>query len=335
MRRHGRGRRGGWLCAGVLVVGGCAGSESSEPEVLLPLVDVAPGETVGLLASEDDDTRYVEWLNRVDGAVRRVDIDADDINIETMANIDVGTIDDDQRGLLGQAAIGDRRFVSWTRPESFELDVGELFDDGSLRVIWTAGESGDGAIGGVLQTTDSELLLLGLGRNTAWDAQDGIGGALLALDPDGDIDQTESIISTGYTNPWAFVSVDGPGAIGEVWVADNAAGPDPDDETRDDVERIGRADLVTDRNEMDEVDWPGRAPSAMVELSDGRLGICGFLDNELRAYEIVAGSDPQRPRLERAGTIMPCLSGAAVFADGTIVTVAQTDDGMALHILRS
>ena len=50
---------------------------------------------------------------------------------------------------------------------------------------------------------------------------------------------------------------------------------------------------------MDEVDWPGRAPAAMVELPDGRIGICGFLDNELRAYDIVDNT------LERAGTIMP------------------------------
>ena len=31
---------------------------------------------------------------------------------------------------------------------------------------------------------------------------------------------------------------------------------------------------------------------------------------------------------------MPCLTGAAVFDDGTVVTIAQTDDGMTLQILR-
>ena len=71
----------------------------------------------------------------------------------------------------------------------------------------------------------------------------------------------------------------------------------------------------------------------MVELPDGRIGICGFLDNELRAYDIVDGATPV-PTLERAGTIMPCNTGVAVFDDGTIVTAAQTESGESLQILR-
>ena len=189
--------------------------------------------------------------------------------------------------------------------------------------MWSAGQAGGGAIGGVLGQRDGQVVL-GLGRNTEWDADSGVGGAILLIDPDGSNGQEAEAISVGYTNPWAFTATDD----GGIWVADNAAGPDPDDESRDDVERIGRADLEADRNEMSEVEWAGRAPAAMVELPDGRIGICGFLDNELRAYDIVDIT------LERAGTIMPCLTGAAVFDDGTVVTVAQTDEGMTLQILR-
>ena len=72
----------------------------------------------------------------------------------------------------------------------------------------------------------------------------------------------------------------------------------------------------------------------MVELPDGRIGICGFLDNELRAYEVVDSDAGEATELERAGTIMPCNLGVAVFDDGTIVTLAQTDTGETLQILR-
>jgi len=305
--------------AATLALAAC-GSDKAASVRIVPLGEAGPGESVGLLATEADGTRYVEWLDRLDGTILRLDIDSD-APIETVASLPVGT-DGEQRGLLGQVTIDGRRFLSWTQPETFELVVGELLPDGSQRIVWSAGAAGGGAIGGVLGQRDGQIVL-GLGRNTEWDAESGTGGAILLIDPDGTPDQQAEELSVGYTNPWAFTAT----ADGSVWVADNAAGPDPDDESRDDVERIGRADLQPDRNEMDEVDWPGRAPAAMVELPDGRIGICGFLDNELRAYDIADDT------LERAGTIMPCLTGAAVFDDGTVATIAQTDTGMALHLL--
>ncbi len=313
-----------WLTlalAGALTLAAC-NPDDGESLRIISLGDAAPGESVGLIANESDGTRYAEWLDRLDGTVRRLDLDDSDASIETVASVQVGT-DGEQQGLLGQVVIDGRRYAAWTQPATSELVVGELLPDGSQRIVWSAGEAGGGAIGGVLDTLDGQIVL-GLGRNTEWDADSGVGGAILLIDPDGSVGQEAEAISVGYTNPWAFTATND----GSLWVADNAAGPDPDDESRDDVERIGRADLQPDRNEMDEVPWPGRAPSAMVELPDGRIGICGFLDNELRAYEIVDDT------LERAGTIMPCLTGVAVFDDGTIATIAQTDDGMALHLLR-
>lgn len=316
----------------------CGADGPAEPEVLVDLPDASPGETVGLVARESaDGARAVEWIDRTSAQISRLEIDDPEAQIESFVALPVGPdgevsdpSDGDQRGVLGHALIDGRRFVSWTRPGSFELVVGELLADGSQRIVWSAGEAGDGAIGGVLQATDDDALLIGIGRNTQWDTATGLGGAILRLDPDAEPDQSETTISTGYTNPWAYTPVDG----GAIWVADNAAGPDPDDPSRDDVERIGRADLQPDRNEMDAAAPPERAPAAMVELSDDRVGICGFLDNALVAYDPIdtdAGTDTG---LRPGDTIMPCTTGAVVFEDGTVVTAGQTDSGEALFILR-
>ena len=307
----------------------CGDGDPSEPEVLLDLPNAGSGQTVGLAAVEPPDgIRTIEWVDRLDGTVQRLDIDASDPSADTVHTLDVGT-DGEQRGLLGQVVFDGRRFVSWTRPDSFELVVGEILPDGDQRIVWSAGEAGGGAIGGVLDEREGQIVL-GLGRNTEWDRDSAVGGAILLIDPSGSPDQQPEELSIGYTNPWAFTAT----ADGSVWVADNAAGPDPDDETRDDVERIGRADVEDDRNDMAEIAGRGRAPAAMVELADGRIGICGFLDNELRAYDVVDTELGPATGLEPAETVMPCNTGAAVFDDGTIVTVAQTDDGESLVVLR-
>ena len=310
------------------VLASCTGGGAAEPEQLLDFPDTTPGAVVGLIAVENGDTRTIEWVDRLEGTIRRLDIDDDDATASTVANIEIG-IDGEQRGLLGQVIIGGRRFAAWTRPVDlvgdFELVVGEVIEGASGDIVWSGGRAGSGAIGGVLGELDGQILL-GLGRNTGWDTDTGVGGAFLSIDPDGPADQEGIALSVGYTNPWAFTVT----ASGQVWFADNAAGPDPDDPDVDDIERIGRADLIEDRNDVARIGELGRAPTAMIELPDGRLGICGFLDNELRAYSITDDG----LSLERAGTIMPCLTSAAIFDDGTIVTAAQSNDGETLQILR-
>lgn len=303
---------------------------TSEPEVLIEFDDAAPGSLVGLIAVDGPDGRTVEWIDRLGGTIHRVDVD-DPTAPETVTAIPVGT-DGEQRGLLGQVVIDGRRFATWTQPADavgdFEIVVGEVTEGGAGDIVWSGGRSGSGAVGGVLRELDGQILL-GVGRNTGWDADTGVGGAILQIDPSGPAGQDGVALSVGYTNPWAFTVTE----AGEIWFADNAAGPDPDDPTVDDVERIGRADLLDDRNDAPEAEAPARAPTSMVELPDGRIGICGFLDNELRAYEVV-DTDADGPTLERAGTIMSCNLGVAVFDDGTIVTLAQGDTGETLQILR-
>lgn len=308
-------------------VASCSGDDSGAIDIV-DLGDVGPGEVVGLTAVESEVGRFADVIDRLDGTIRRIDIDDPDAGFTILATIPVST-DGAQRGLLGQVVIGDVRYAAWTQPDTLELVVGEVVDDAPARIIWSGGRAGAGAIGGVLSELDGRILL-GLGRNTGWDAETNAGGALLVIDTAGTADQDGVPLSVGYTNPWAFTITES----GDVWVADNAAGPDPDDAGVDDIERIGRGDLVTNRNDIPRIDDLGRAPTSMVELPDGRIGICGFLDNQLRAYEVTDTDAGERTRLERAGTIMPCNLGAAVYSDGTIVTLAQADSGETLQIRR-
>lgn len=162
---------------------------------------------------------------------------------------------------------------------------------------------------------------------------------MVSLDPNGPPDQQPAILSDGYTNPFAFVTVDG-----AVWVADNAVG--------DDVEHIGRADLA-DRSRHTPTGAAPRAPSAMVSLDDGRLAVCGFLDGQLLPWSpdnrsvdatpvatnpvdttpatpapdpVTAADDTTVPpgSTGYGPSLGPCRTGAATLADGSIVTVTDT-----------
>ncbi|MFK8024475.1 MAG: hypothetical protein AB8G26_10990 [Ilumatobacter sp.] len=322
------GSLGGLL--GVLLFGlfaaGCS-DEPSSPRTLFSLGDASPGAVVSLRDAGDG---VVEWVEREAGRIMSLDTDADGAAASIVAELDVAT-DGQQWGLLSTLLLDDgRRFAAWTMStggDEADLVVGELVDGETPRLVWNAGSVGSGGIGGVMDVLDGRLLI-GLGQNVEWTNDNANDGAFVSLDPDGDVDQAPIPIGDGYINPWAFVVVDDT----EVWVADNAAGPDADDPDADDVERIGRADL-DDRGDMARSTEPDRAPAAMIELDDGRLGICGFLDNELRAYEIVDADTGARSELERAGTIMSCNTAAVALDDGTLITTATTDDGEALQIL--
>jgi hypothetical protein len=139
-------------------------------------------------------------------------------------------------------------------------------------------------------------MVVGLGELVA---DPDLAGKILALDPDGPVEQTPTIISGGWHNPFAFVIRDG-----VVIVADNA--PEGVDE------RLGTAALPESAQ---------RAPSAAVLTPDGRIGVCGYLDREMRAYTL--GADGT---VERAGTIVKagCATGAAAIGDGRYVITDET-----------
>ncbi|MFT4656303.1 MAG: hypothetical protein ACI8V4_000464 [Ilumatobacter sp.] len=226
-----------------------------------------------MTAVESDDGRFADVADPLDGTIRRLDIDDPNAWFTTPATIPVGT-DGAQRGPLGQVIIDDVRYATWTQPETLELVVGkvvgDVVSDAQTLIVWSGGRAGDGAIGGALGELDGQILL-GLGRNIGWEAETDAGGALLVIDPASNANQNVIPLSVGYINPWAFTVTQS----GEVWVADNT--------DVDDIERLGRGDPISNCNNPSQIGGPGRAATLVIELRDRRIGICGFLDNELRA----------------------------------------------------
>jgi hypothetical protein len=296
---------------------------TAAPRVLIELTDSAPGDVIALRAGDagEADGTTIEWIDRRAGTIRAVAIPDDGARtpeelideITTLATVDVST-EGEQRGLLGHTVIDGVRYAAWTEPDTNHLLVGEVgADASSVRIVWDGGGTAGGAVGGHLEASADGRLILGIGQLTDWAKANG-SGAMARLDPAGPPDQEPVVLSDGYTNPFAFAVVDGE----EVWVADNAVG--------DDVERIGRGDLEA-RDRHTATGQAPRAPSAIVALADGRLGVCGFLDGRLLAW-----------RTGDAGYsdgLGPCLTGAATLRDGRVVTVAANPggDGTALLLL--
>jgi hypothetical protein len=322
--------------AGLMTVSGCSddgsdgASERAEASAadagtdmvrtLLRLSDARPGEVIALRAGPvtDEGRLTVEWIDRLEGTIRSVSVPDEGTatveDVATLARVEVGT-DGEQRGLLGHAVIDGVRYAAWTDRATDHLLVGEvqrLDDDAGFsgRIVWDAGGTAGGAVGGHLAATVDGLLVLGIGQLTDW-AQDHGSGALLLLDPAGPPDQEPSVLSEGYINPFAFVVVGD-----EVWVADNAVG--------EDTERIGRAG-PGGRDELARSDVDPRAPSAVVALPGGNYGVCGFLDGDLRSWTPTgdAGSDGSY-----GDSLGPCLTGATELDDGSIATA--TADGLVL-----
>lgn len=296
---------------GVAALTGCS-SDPSEPaggttRTVVEFENAQPGDLIALRAG-DTDPSVVEWIDRRAGRIRRIDVD-EPATITVLASIDVGT-DGEQRGLLGHTEVDGVRYAAWTDPDTGHLLIGALRvvgSDGATatvdRIVWDAGGTAGGAVGGHLAATDDGALILGIGQLTDWAKGHG-SGAMLRLDPSGPPDQEPEVLSDGYTNPFAFV------VVGEqLWVADNAVG--------DDTERIGSIDLTpgarrTDRSDLDLSDADPRAPSAIIALPDGDMAVCGFLDAQLRRWSVESSGYGE--------PLGPCLTGTVALPDGTIVT---------------
>ena len=292
---------------GIAGLSSCASDPSEKAGAIarpiVELTDSQPGDLIALRA-DDSDPSIVEWIDRRAGTIRSIDVD-EPATVTVLASIDVGT-DGEQRGLLGHTMIDGVRYAAWTDPDTEHLLVGALTNAvpaGVDRVVWDAGGTAGGAVGGHLGATRDGALILGIGQLTDW-AKDHGSGAMLQLDPLGLPNQEPAVLSDGYINPFAF-AVDGD----QLWVADNAVG--------DDTERVGPIDLGDGSTRIDRSDLAAtgaepRAPSAVVALDDGTVAVCGFLDGQLRRWATVP--------LGYGDALGPCLTGATALSNGTIVT---------------
>lgn len=221
---------------------------------------------------------------------------------------------DGQRGLLGLAVRGrlagdDDVYASWTRASDGRLVVGRVIGD-EPGLVWEGPVSTDVANGGTLAFRGGELLI-GVGELQDPEAVDdpaSPNGKILALDPDGVPDQEPTVVASGFHNPFALTVV-----AGEVWVADNAPG--------DAAETLWRIRTDGDAQTL-ELDGK-RAPSGLAVTSGPELLLCGFVSQRVERIAV-----PDTGITAPAGGVddLPCATGVAVLADGSIV--AATVDAL-------
>jgi hypothetical protein len=200
-----------------------------------------------------------------------------------------------QRGLLSLAADGTRVYASWTTPGG-RLVVGRL-RAGAPRIVWIGPRTTTLANGGHLALAPDGRLVIGVGDRQS---PHGAVGAMLSLDPGGPAGQRPRVLSTGWSNPFAFAFT----PDGRLWVADNAPG--------ERGERLARGDLGRPR---EVTGLPrGTAPSGLVALPGGDLALCGFRSGRLDRYRLRASG-----RWVRVGTISgDCRYGVARLSDGRL-----------------
>ena len=278
------------VLVGVVLVTGCGDDGPPAGDVLV--ADI--GEVAALAPLPDGGLRYGV---RLTGVVYEVDADGE---VTELASVAVGA--EGQRGLLGLAVDdSDRTFAAWTATDG-RLLVGQVAP-GPERIVWRGPPSTELGNGGHLLVAPDGSLVLGVG-----DLQDPgaagdpttPNGKLLRLDPDGRGRQTPEVLSSGYTNPFAFAF----SPAGALWVFDNA--------TRDDPERLVRGDqsgaepALAQRAEM--------APSGLAALSDDALVVCGYLSRTLERIVLRADGTAERT----AVLAEPCAMGTAALADGRV-----------------
>ncbi len=305
----------------VLIVGswslaGCGGDdESAIPELEAAVqaqqpaaLAVAPGGT--LLFGE-----------RLTGHVFGLAAPYDAGTPQDVTTVAVTGSERDQRGLLSLAVDGNGVvYASYTRAEDGRLVVAEIArvgGDGAVapvetRLLWVGPESAERANGGhVVAAPDGNVVvgvgdLLDAGRV---DDPEAPNGKLLALDPAGPADQQAAVLSGDWNNPFAFTYDD----QGVLWVADNA-GPSG-------AERIGRGDRPDARRTELRPPDDQMAPSALVPLDDGDLGVCSYLEGRLLRIRV----DGDRATPTDDVLTEPCRLGAVALPDGRVV-VADSDE---------
>lgn len=229
-----------------------------------------------------------------------------DLEGEIVARVRVAS--EGQRGLLGLAVdAGGTVYAAWTRPDE-RIVVGAVAP-GRERLIWVGPRSARLANGGHIERAPDGTLIIGIGDLEdpgRVSDRDSPHGKLLRLDPDGPPDQRPEIVSYGWNNPYAF----GFTPSGDLWLADNAPGDDP--------ERLVRADPTGPSTTLPE----RTAPSGLAAADDETIVVCSYTTKRLLRYRIAPNGVA---RLD--GTIArDCRLGVARLFDGRLVYA--TDDSI-------
>lgn len=224
---------------------------------------------------------------------------------EVLATVDANAEAGGQRGLLGLVEVDEELYAAWTRAGDSRLVVGQV--TGGERIIWEGPESTDLANGGHLELGADGRILVGIGdlqNPDLIDEPNAPNGKILSLDPAGSADQEPTVLSSGWNNPYAFTVT----GSGDVWVADNAPGEQP--------ERLGQGDVP----EVPRADLPDRtAPSVVIDLGPGQIGVCGYLDGDLRVIDV--GADG--PTIGDTLVEEVCKTGAEVIGEDLLAVADE------------
>ncbi|MCB1006430.1 MAG: PQQ-dependent sugar dehydrogenase [Acidimicrobiales bacterium] len=285
-----------------LTLAACGGDDGAPAGEVL--VADAP-DVAALAALPDGGLRYG---SRLTGRVFEATADGE---VSEMAAVDVRT--EGQRGLLGLAVDDDdRTFAAWTALDG-RLLVAQVAP-GPERLVWRGPGSTELGNGGHLVVAPDGSLVIGVGDlqdPAEADDPDTPNGKLLRLDPDGRPGQAPEVLSSGYTNPFAFTFT----PSGELWVFDNA--------TRDDPEVLRRGDEADAAPALEQVEE--MVPAGLTAPSDDTLVVCGFLSRTLERIDLGGDGDAERSEV----LAEPCATGAAVLADGRIAF----SDGESLRVV--
>lgn len=251
------------------------------------------------------------YAERLSGNVMLVS-GTDPPTADVTARVTVST-DGEQRGLLGVAVSpSGQTYAAWT-DERGRLVVGRARRSGPPDIVWEGPHSADRANGGHIAFAPNGSLVIGVG-----DLLDGAAaadpstpnGKLLALEPDGPVDQTPRVISSGWNNPFAFDFA----PDGTLYVADNVGGPGRE---RLAIGNAGPEPVVIGTFA------PHSVPSALAVIDDDHLAVCTYLTRRLTVWSRQADGGAARwtPSLPIA---VDCATGVAALADGTIVYANET-----------
>ena len=242
-----------------------------------------------------------------------------------VATVVVSEIGDSQRGLLGLAVDpddGTRVFASWTRSGDSRIVVAQV-TPGPQRIIWEGPPSAEVANAGRLVWRGAALVLsigdLNRGQPAAGSppgAATDWRGTIISLDPDGPADQTPTVLSSGWNNPYALAL----GPEGDLWLADNIGGGCC--ERLAHLPATGEPVITRLGDDQHEI-----VPAAIVPLGPERFGVCSYLTHQMLDIQVIDGrlSAPSAP-------VFDGCSIAAVRLDDHRVVMA-TESTLSIGVL--